>query len=74
MGRIFVYLQEMMAYSDFPPPTHFPNHMHHSFVLRYLEMYAEKFDLLKYIRFETRVIQVSCHKQWWIYDISAIVA
>ncbi|KHN87427.1 Dimethylaniline monooxygenase [N-oxide-forming] 5 [Toxocara canis] len=47
--------KEMMAYSDFPPPAEYPNFMHNSLVLEYIRDYANKFDLLKDIRFNTNV-------------------
>ncbi|KAM4873051.1 flavin-containing monooxygenase 5-like [Thomomys bottae] len=50
--------KEMMCFSDFPIPDHFPNFMHHSQVLEYFRMYAKEFDLLKYIRFKTAVCSV----------------
>ncbi|KAF7637110.1 Dimethylaniline monooxygenase [N-oxide-forming] [Meloidogyne graminicola] len=50
--------KEMMSYSDFPPPPEWPNFMHHSYVQKYLEMYAEHFDLIKYIHFNTEVLEV----------------
>uniref|UniRef100_A0A914KPW3 Flavin-containing monooxygenase n=2 Tax=Meloidogyne TaxID=189290 RepID=A0A914KPW3_MELIC len=50
--------KELMAYSDFPPPPEWPNFMHHSYVQKYLEMYAKHFDLIKYIHFNTEVIEV----------------
>lgn len=42
--------KEMMCFSDYPIPEHFPNFMHNSQVLEYFRMYAKEFDLLKYIR------------------------
>ncbi|KAK2863917.1 hypothetical protein Q7C36_003071 [Tachysurus vachellii] len=50
--------KEMMCFSDFPMPAHYPNYMHHSMLLNYLRLYAEHFDLLKYIRFQTTVLSV----------------
>ncbi|XP_058235117.1 flavin-containing monooxygenase 5-like [Hemibagrus wyckioides] len=50
--------KEMMCFSDFPMPAHYPNYMHHSMMLKYLRLYAEHFDLLKYIRFQTTVLSV----------------
>lgn len=44
--------KEMMCFSDYPIPAHFPNFMHNSQVLEYFRMYAKEFDLLKYIRFK----------------------
>ncbi|XP_066533948.1 flavin-containing monooxygenase 5-like [Hoplias malabaricus] len=41
--------KEMMCFSDFPMPAHFPNFMHNSLLLQYFRLYAEHFDLLKYI-------------------------
>ncbi|CAM4590695.1 unnamed protein product [Lepidochelys olivacea] len=51
--------KEMMCFSDFPIPADFPNYMHHSKVMEYFRMYAEHFDLLKYIRFKTTVVSVT---------------
>lgn len=65
--------KETMAYSDFPPPSHFPIYMHHSYVLKYLQLYGEKFDLLKYIRFSTEVLKIEesddfeSSGQWKVY-------
>uniref|UniRef100_L7N1Q9 Flavin-containing monooxygenase 5 n=1 Tax=Myotis lucifugus TaxID=59463 RepID=L7N1Q9_MYOLU len=50
--------KEMMCFSDYPIPDHFPNFMHNSQVLEYFRMYAKEFDLLKYIRFKTTVCSV----------------
>lgn len=51
--------KEMMCYSDYLIPDHFPNYMHNSQVLEYFRMYAKEFDLLKYIRFKTSVCSVT---------------
>ncbi|XP_047640809.1 flavin-containing monooxygenase 5 [Phacochoerus africanus] len=50
--------KEMMCFSDYPIPDHYPNFMHNSKVLEYFKMYAKEFDLLKYIRFKTTVCSV----------------
>lgn len=50
--------KEMMAFSDFPPPEHFPMFMPHRYVLKYFRMYADKFGLHKYIQFNTSVLRV----------------
>ncbi|XP_035945093.2 flavin-containing monooxygenase 5 isoform X1 [Halichoerus grypus] len=50
--------KEMMCFSDYPIPDHYPNFMHNSQVLKYFRMYAKEFDLLKYIRFKTTVCSV----------------
>lgn len=50
--------KERMSYSDFPCPKEFPNYMHNKQVSKYLRMYAEKFDLLKHIQFNTSVVSV----------------
>ncbi|XP_063056496.1 flavin-containing monooxygenase 5-like [Engraulis encrasicolus] len=47
--------KEMMAYSDFPPPAHFPNNMHHTQVLQYLWLYAAHYGLLKHVHLQTAV-------------------
>ncbi|XP_072276056.1 dimethylaniline monooxygenase [N-oxide-forming] 2-like isoform X2 [Pyxicephalus adspersus] len=50
--------KEMMCYSDFPMPEEFPVYLHHSKILEYLHMYAEHFDLMKCIQFQTQVCSV----------------
>ncbi|XP_030061782.1 dimethylaniline monooxygenase [N-oxide-forming] 2 [Microcaecilia unicolor] len=45
--------KEMMCYSDFPFPDHFPNYLSHTKVLEYHRLYAEHFGLLRYIKFKT---------------------
>uniref|UniRef100_A0A452J7F0 Flavin-containing monooxygenase n=1 Tax=Gopherus agassizii TaxID=38772 RepID=A0A452J7F0_9SAUR len=51
--------KEMMCFSDFPIPDEFPNYMHNSKIMEYFRMYADHFDLLKYIRFKTTVVSVT---------------
>ncbi|XP_042339776.1 dimethylaniline monooxygenase [N-oxide-forming] 5 [Plectropomus leopardus] len=50
--------KEMMCFSDFPIPGHFPNYMHNSLIMDYFRMYADHFRLTKYIRFNTKVLQI----------------
>ncbi|XP_074555494.1 flavin-containing monooxygenase 5-like [Halichoeres trimaculatus] len=50
--------KEMMCFSDFPIPAHFPNFMHNKLIMDYFRMYAEHFQLTKHIRFNTKVLQV----------------
>ena len=48
--------KEMMCYSDFPAPAEYPNYMHNKRVVQYMRLYAEHFNLLPHIRFDTEVI------------------
>ncbi|XP_042338245.1 flavin-containing monooxygenase 5-like [Plectropomus leopardus] len=50
--------KEMMSFSDFPVPGHFPNYMHNSLVMEYFRMYADHFRLTKHIHFNTKVLQI----------------
>ncbi|KAK2084766.1 flavin-containing monooxygenase [Saguinus oedipus] len=50
--------KEMSCFSDFPMPEDFPNFLHNSKLLEYFRMFAKKFDLLKYIQFQTTVLSV----------------
>ncbi|KAJ8038916.1 Dimethylaniline monooxygenase [N-oxide-forming] 5 [Holothuria leucospilota] len=70
--------KETMSFSDFPPPKEFPNYMHNSLVYKYLKIYAEKFDVLKHIQFNTSVVSVtkavgstedSCWKGQWNVEV-----
>lgn len=51
--------KELLAYSTFPPPPEFPNFMHHTKLLEYMCLYADKYDLRQHVRFNTEVITVS---------------
>ncbi|XP_017311638.2 flavin-containing monooxygenase 5 [Ictalurus punctatus] len=51
--------KEMMCFSDFPIPAHFPNYMHNSYIMDYFHMYADHFQLRPYIRLQTKVLNVS---------------
>ncbi|GBL81286.1 Dimethylaniline monooxygenase [N-oxide-forming] 2 [Araneus ventricosus] len=50
--------KEMSAFSDFPPPEKFANFMHNSSMMEYFRLYAERFHLLKYIRYKHEVVQM----------------
>jgi dimethylaniline monooxygenase (N-oxide forming) len=50
--------KEMISYSDFPVPKEFPNYMHNTQLVKYFEMYAQKFDLIKHIKFEHSVVKI----------------
>ncbi|MDX2282811.1 MAG: NAD(P)-binding domain-containing protein [Bacteroidia bacterium] len=51
--------REIMAFSDFPMPAHYPDYPHHSQILEYFEAYAEHFGLREHIRFRAEVTSVS---------------
>lgn len=48
--------KEIMCFSDFPIPSEYPMYMHNTYVQKYFNLYADKFNLRKCIRFETEVI------------------
>lgn len=50
--------KEMSCFSDFPMPEDFPNFLPNSKLLEYFRLFAQKFDLLKYIQFQTTVLSV----------------
>ncbi|EDO32019.1 predicted protein [Nematostella vectensis] len=50
--------KEMMCFSDFPIPKDYPPFMHHSYVMKYFHLFARHFDLYKYIRYRTKVLEV----------------
>uniref|UniRef100_A0A8C2ZF81 Flavin-containing monooxygenase n=1 Tax=Cyclopterus lumpus TaxID=8103 RepID=A0A8C2ZF81_CYCLU len=50
--------KEMMCFSDFPIPAHYPNYMHNSLIVDYFRMFADRFQLTRHIRFNTKVLQV----------------
>ncbi|XP_055930490.1 flavin-containing monooxygenase 5-like [Argiope bruennichi] len=50
--------KEMSAFSDFPPPEEFANFMHNSSMVEYFRLYAEKFNLLKYIKYKHEIVQL----------------
>ncbi|KAM5295334.1 LOW QUALITY PROTEIN: flavin-containing monooxygenase 2 [Glossophaga mutica] len=50
--------KEISCFSDFPMPEDFPNFLPNSKLLEYFRIFAKKFDLLKYIQFQTTVLRV----------------
>lgn len=48
--------KHQLSFRDFPMPEEFPDFPHHSQIKQYLDDYAEAFDLLGSIEFETRVM------------------
>lgn len=48
--------KHQLSFRDFPMPEEFPDFPHHSQIKQYLDDYAEAFDLLRLIEFETRVL------------------
>ncbi|XP_068566529.1 flavin-containing monooxygenase 5-like [Cebidichthys violaceus] len=50
--------KEMMCFSDFPIPAHYPNYMHNSLIMDYFRLFTDRFQLTKHIRFNTKVLQV----------------
>lgn len=59
----WLYHKQLIGYSsldssDFPPPTDFPNFMHNSKMIKYLDMYADKFGMRKYIKVRHEVLSV----------------
>ncbi|XP_054977537.1 dimethylaniline monooxygenase [N-oxide-forming] 2 isoform X2 [Sorex araneus] len=67
--------KEMSCFSDFPMPEDFPNFLHNSKLLEYFRIFAQKFDLLKYIQFQTTVLSVrrrpdfSSSGQWEVVTV-----
>ncbi|XP_055964395.1 flavin-containing monooxygenase 2 [Sorex fumeus] len=67
--------KEMSCFSDFPMPEDFPNFLHNSKLLEYFRIFAQKFDLLKYIQFKTTVLSVkrrpdfSSSGQWEVVTV-----
>lgn len=51
--------KEMTCFSDLPAPKHFPPFMPRGHVEEYLRIYAEHFDLVKFIRFQSIVLEIS---------------
>jgi len=50
--------KEVMSFSDFPMPAEIPPFLRHDRLLEYLRLYADEFGLLRYIRFQTEVLEV----------------
>ncbi|XP_063796080.1 flavin-containing monooxygenase 3-like isoform X1 [Pseudophryne corroboree] len=64
-GRASIYrsvftnaCKEMMCYPDFPIPDEYPNFMHNTVFLEYLNLYAKHFDLFRNIKFKTAVVSI----------------
>ncbi len=50
--------RDRMQFRDYPMPASFPDYPEHRLIARYLEDYAQRFELSRGIRFETSVTRV----------------
>ncbi|KAF9992795.1 Cyclopentanone 1,2-monooxygenase (CPMO), partial [Modicella reniformis] len=50
--------KEMMAFSDYAIPGSWATYLHNTKVAQYFDLYAEHFGLLKYIRFQTKIVEI----------------
>jgi cation diffusion facilitator CzcD-associated flavoprotein CzcO len=48
--------KQRLQFDDLPIPDHYPHYPHHTQVLSYFETYADQFDLLHSITFNTEVV------------------
>lgn len=53
------------AFSDLPPDEREPCHWTHGEYVDYLRRYADRFDLLRHVRFGTRVRRLARHGDGW---------
>ena len=54
-----------MTISDFPIPKEYPEFPHHSDILKYYQSYAEKFDLLKHVKCNIKVLNTKKIGDCW---------
>lgn len=50
--------RNIMAYSDFPMPAHYPMFPHHSQIIKYFDDYCAHFQILAHIHFQTTVEEI----------------
>ena len=70
--------KEMSSLSDFPVPANAPNYMHHTEMLRYLDAYADHFNVRPYINFEhivTKIVKSADHALTgrWVITAESLV-
>jgi len=57
--------KHICAFSDFPPPKDFPHYCSHDLILKYINLYANAFGLLRYIKLNTKVLKcVPANGKW----------
>lgn len=54
-----------MTISDFPIPKEYPEFPHHSDILKYYKLYAKKFDLLKHVKCNIKVLNTKKIGDYW---------
>lgn len=50
--------KEISGFSDFPMPDDWPSYVNHALVNRYLQLYAEHFNVKQHIRYQHQVVNV----------------
>jgi cation diffusion facilitator CzcD-associated flavoprotein CzcO len=61
--------KERFAYGDLEVPADWPAYLHHSQVLEYLEMYAQRFNLEDSIQFSRKVLSIRPEHGTWMVEI-----
>ncbi len=64
--------KSMMGYRRFPIPKDYPEYPCHRQMLSYFEQYAERFDLLRFIEFQTEVRRIEA-SQNGLWDVNIVV-
>lgn len=61
--------KKMSEFTDFPMPSDYPDYPSHSQVLAYFDAYCDRFGLLPYIRFNSKVDKVMLNNagKWEVY-------
>ena len=59
-----------MTISDFPMPEDYPEFPHHTQIYQYYMDYVTHFDLLKYVKFNSTVTEITKKDTEWIVDTS----
>ncbi len=60
----------LTAYVDFPMPKEYPEYPSHELVLRYLESYADRFDLRRHIQFSTAAKRIERAASGWLVTLT----
>lgn len=63
--------KKLSEYSDFPMPDDYPDYPSHEQLLAYFESYADKFNLKKYICFDSKVAHIEKKGDAWLVELDA---
>eukprot|EP00002_Diphylleia_rotans_P000640 TRINITY_DN10326_c0_g3_i2.p1 TRINITY_DN10326_c0_g3~~TRINITY_DN10326_c0_g3_i2.p1 ORF type:complete len:610 (-),score=127.14 TRINITY_DN10326_c0_g3_i2:127-1926(-) len=62
--------KQLMAFSDYPIPDHYPTYPHHTQIVKYFNDYANHFNVTPHVRFHSQVLNLELNQDGHSWTIT----